>query len=1181
MIFDSFNPLTLPLHGTRLIEASAGTGKTYNLTVLYLRLLLGLGGDTAYPRPLSVEEILVVTFTDTATKELRSRIRANIHLLMLACMRGESNDSLLAAILVQISDRRLAALHLLAAERHMDNATIYTIHSFCKHILNNAVTSNTLFPQTFLDDESCLYQQVSAEFWRSHCHQLPLEVARMVQQYWEGPANLLAELLPYLQGELPMVCNPPDITESILARHARIIAVISNLKQQWRMSSSVELMMLLDSHKLDRRVYSSNNLQTWLAKIYYWVSEPTVDYQVPNELARFKSSVLEEHTTDGAPPRHELFAAVEAFYQSRLSLRELILFMALIEIRQALEKEKQRRDEIGFDDLLSRLDQALADGSSGVALAESVRKRYPVAIIDEFQDTDPQQYRIFSQIYVGQSNCGMLLMGDPKQAIYAFRGADIFTYMCARNKVDAHYTLETNWRSSPGMINAVNHLFQNLPSPFIFSDIPFLPVMPATINHKLRLVVQHQPQPALRIWLQPGSGVGIGEYKQYMARQCAASIQDLLYAACEGKAWFEGRLGKQQLIQASDITVLVRNRSEAALVHAALSELLIPAVQLSNRDSVFDTTEARELQWILQAVLTTEKKHELRLALATCLLGLNATAIDALNNNERLWDQMVEEFAGYRQHWQKNGILSMLRKMMVKFCIAESLLASQGGERRLTNLLHLGELLQEASTQIVNEFALVRWLALQVASPNSRETNQQLRLENDRHLVQIMTVHKSKGLEFPLVFLPFAADFRVQKRPLFHDRDKYGAWLDLSAAKESLLLAEEERLAEDLRLLYVALTRSIYHCSIGIAPLYRGSRKKFGISDLHLSALGYLVQQGQEGNVEYLHERLADLVARASGDIFLCESLILPAVTELKLTPTTTPLLLRARSWPAPPKDIWSLKVTSGMQLLDDSSSIIDSQPRLDVDALGEKQEERKELLQLTPHTFPRGAVSGTFLHYLFKKIDFNRPLYQQYISDLLTQKGIKAIWLPMIMHWIKSIITLPLDGYSLSLKQLTPASRYAELSFYLPIDAVVQAHKLDRICKHYDPLSARCPPLDFLQFRGMLKGYIDLVFRWQGRYFLLEYKTNWLGEDSDAYTRPAIEQAMITHRYVLQYQLYALALHRFLGHRLLDYNYQRDFGGIYYLFMRGIDLAQPENGLFYCRPDIVLIEELNNLFIG
>lgn len=1177
MIIENLNPFTLPLKGIRLIEASAGTGKTYMLVALYMRLLLGLGGKAAYHRTLSVEEILVVTFTEVATEELRSRIYENIHQLRLDCLRGKSENTLLVELLAQIGDLRLAALHLLEAERQIDEAAIYTIHSFCQRMLNyNAIESGVLFQQTLLKDESCLHQQVSADFWRRHFYPLPIDVARMVQQYWEGPENLLAELLPYLQGELPVVRNSFDISKSIIEQHSHIIACIKELKQQWR-SSSAMLSKILDSYKLDRRVYSSKNLPNWLEKVNRWASDPTVDYQVPDELARFKSSVLAEKTIAGKPPRCELFVAVETFYQQMFSLRELIFVMALAEMRDELKQEKQLRGEMGFDDLLSLLDHALANIGME-SLAESVRVRYPVAMIDEFQDTDPQQYRIFRRIYSGHPRCGLLLIGDPKQAIYAFRGADIFTYMRARNEVDARYTLDINWRSAPGMINAVNHLFKSLPAPFIFSDIPFLPVTPSARNAGLRLVVKQQPQPALRIWIQPSVGVGVSEYQSCMARKCAATIRDWLYAAREGKAWLEGSRGNQPL-QASDIAVLVRNSNEAALVRGELMAFMIPSVYLSNRDSVFETHEARELQCILQAVLTPENDIVLRSALATELLGFDAIAIYAFNKDERRWEQLIEKFAQYRQCWQKNGVLPMLRQMMIDYRIAESLLASQGGERRLIDLLHLGELLQEASMQLENECKLLRWLSLQVEFPNPQETSQQLRLESDSNLVKIITVHKAKGLEFSLVFFPFAANFRVQKRPLFHDRETYRAWLDLSATEESLRLAEEERLSEDLRLLYVALTRAVYHCTLGIAPLYRSSHKKSGCSDLHLSALGYLIQQGKHGDANLLKAKLAALVARAGGDIALCQTFPGPKQPLVPLPLPVPATLLSARSWTALPHDPWC--VTSYSELQRKSSSIvIELQPRMDVDAVGESIRQQ-EMLPLTPHTFPRGASPGTFLHGLFETLDFNQPLDPQWLSEQLKKQGISIVWLPVMMCWIESIIAMPLDGEMFSLSHLAPCSCQAELPFFLPIDVLVKACDLDLLCKRYDPLSARCPPLDFPQVRGMLKGFIDLVFRWQGHYYLLDYKSNWLGEDSMAYTKPAIEQAMIAHRYELQYQLYTLALHRFLRHRLVDYDYQRDFGGVYYLFLRGINAAHPGNGIFFYRPDIALINGLDSLFAG
>lgn len=276
----------------------------------------------------------------------------------------------------------------------------------------------------------------------------------------------------------------------------------------------------------------------------------------------------------------------------------------------------------------------------------------------------------------------------------------------------------------------------------------------------------------------------------------------------------------------------------------ALTLLEIPSVYLSNRDSVFETLEAQEMLWLLQAVMTPERENTLRSALATSMMGLNALDIETLNNDEHAWDVVVEEFDGYRQIWRKRGVMPMLRALMSARNIAENLLATAGGERRLTDILHISELLQEAGTQLESEHALVRWLSQHILEPDSNASSQQMRLESDKHLVQIVTIHKSKGLEYPLVWLPFITNFRVQEQAFYHDRHSFEAVLDLNAAPESVDLAEAERLAEDLRLLYVALTRSVWHCSLGVAPLVRRRGDKKGDTDVHQSALGRLLQKG-------------------------------------------------------------------------------------------------------------------------------------------------------------------------------------------------------------------------------------------------------------------------------------------------------------------------------------------------
>ncbi|HBQ4086265.1 TPA: exodeoxyribonuclease V subunit beta [Klebsiella pneumoniae] len=1166
---ESLDPLRLPLIGERLIEASAGTGKTFTIAALYLRLLLGLGGEAAYPRAISVEELLVVTFTEAATEELRGRIRSNIHELRIACLRGESDNPLYSALLAEIADKDDAAKTLLLAERQMDEAAVFTIHGFCQRMLSlNAFESGMLFEQQLIEDESRLRYQACADFWRRHCYPLTRDIAAVIHDVWKGPRDLLKSLDRWLQGEAPQLKSPPAPNETLAERHQQIIARIDSLKQQWREQVG-EIEGVLENSGLDRRKFNRGNQGKWMEKVNAWAQEETLSYQLPDALEKFAQSFLLERTkAGGEPPVHPLFSAVESLLASSLTLTDLVLARAMVEIRDAVAREKRRRGELGFDDMLSRLDEALR-GDSGETLASAIRQRFPVAMIDEFQDTDPQQYRIFRRIWRRQPETALLLIGDPKQAIYAFRGADIFTYMKARGDVAAHYTLDTNWRSSPGMVGSVNRLFSLSDNPFMFHEIPFMPVKAAAKNKGLRFTVDAADVPAMNVWLMPGDTVGSGDYQTFMAQLCATQIRDWLSAGQRGRALlWRGETSRP--VQASDITVLVRNRLEAAQVREALQTLGIPSVYLSNRDSVFETLEAQELLWLLQAVLAPERENTLRSALATSMFGLTALDIENLNQDEQAWDALVEEFSEYRQIWRQRGVMPMLRALMTARHIAENLLATRGGERRLTDILHISELLQEAASQLESEHALVRWLAQHIAEPDSNAASQQMRLESDKHLVQIVTIHKSKGLEYPLVWLPFIARFRKQDQAFYHDRETFAAVLDLGQDEASLELAEAERLAEDLRLLYVALTRAVWHCSLGVAPL---SSRKSGNSDFHLSALGRLLQAGEAMDAAGLAARLADF---CHGDI----ALQIPG--ELDLTPWQAPAAtiprLSARELQRRIADDWRVTSYSGLQQHGFSGGQ-DLLPRLDVDAagVGEVVEEP----QLTPHQFPRGAAPGTFLHSLFEELDFTQPVPEGWMAEKLQLSGFDAQWAPVLTDWLGGVLKTRLPGPDIALNQLAARDKQVEMAFYLPIAQLLTAECLDALIRQYDPLSADTPPLDFRQVRGMLKGFIDLVFRHEGRYYLLDYKSNWLGEDREAYTRPAMEQAMRAHRYDLQYQLYSLALHRYLRHRLADYDYDRHFGGVIYLFLRGMDGQEGGQGIFTTRPVRPLIDGLDQLFAG
>lgn len=1175
------DPLTFPLHGARLIEASAGTGKTFTIAGLYLRLLLGHGNaDTRHPTPLTVDQILVVTFTEAATAELRDRIRQRIHQARIAFVRGSSDDPVIQGLLADYADRALAAKVLLQAERQMDEAAVYTIHGFCQRMLTqNAFESGSRFSNEFVTDESQLKAQVVADYWRRQFYPLPLNLAAEVRRLWPSPQALLDKIGGYLTGA-PLTLSVEAMKGDLTALYHDGLSRIADLKQQWLTSCRDLPSSIQDS---DLHAATKKALLTRLELLNLWANQPHHQLDLPSELSDFAQSALEAKAKKGNPPQHALFTIIEQFLQTPISLAAPLLAHAILHCRERLAQAKAQKQWLSFDDLLTQLSAAIDHDQLGL-LTERIRTLYPVAMIDEFQDTDPLQYSIFSRIYLPKAECGLLMIGDPKQAIYGFRGADIFTYIKARQQVSAHYTLGTNWRSSAQMVSAVNQLFSSSASPFMYDqDIPFLPVAASPNADKRQWLLNGHRQPALTYWLQEADKpLPKNEYLSCMAKACASQIQTILSAAQHQQAYFETGKG-QKIVQAGDMAVLVRTGNEGRMIKQALAEQGIASVYLSNRDSVFSSDVAQDLQRLVQAVLTPDDDRTLRACLASPLFAFDAASLDALNNDEVVWENAVNEFKAYRQLWIERGVLPMLRSVMSKRHLAERWLEEPNGDRLLTDFMHIGELLQQARQEIESDHGLLRWLAQAISDAEQGiggRDEQIQRLESEQNLVQIVTIHKSKGLEYDLVFLPFVAGYREASEGKYYDSVNDQTVLDITDSSAALEQADKERLAEDLRLLYVALTRAVYGCFIGLAPL-RNRRSTKEPTGVHLSAIGYLLQNGQEAGIAELHSALNAQVR---------DAIVVTAPPPLQNEPFTALVaekpILKAQTLHTHIDRHWRL--TSYSALVKHSSKLAYDEASLEISGFDiDSGDEQHQALLLEPErsmfTFPRGATPGTFLHSLFEVVEFTESASsdenQQRIIELMEREQIELEWLPVLQQLVDTVLATPLDGKALRLNQKNAQQRLVEMEFLLPVE-VLSAPALNRIIQRYDPLSAKAGKLGFYPVQGMLKGFIDLVFEHQGKYYLLDWKSNHLGDEIGAYHGERLKAAMVEHRYDLQYQLYALALHRFLRSRLADYDYQRHFGGVYYLFLRGMD-GYSEHGIFSTKPSLELLTEMDALIDG
>ncbi|WP_028633353.1 exodeoxyribonuclease V subunit beta [Pseudomonas parafulva] len=1202
--------LTFPLHGSQLIEASAGTGKTFTISALYLRLILGHGGEHGFARELLPPQILVVTFTDAATKELRERIRTRLA-EAARFFRGE----LVAAdpLLVQLRDDYpqdawpRCAGRLEIAVQWMDEAAVSTIHGWCQRMLReHAFDSGSLFTQTLETDHSELLGQVMRDYWRRFCYGMQTQALAWVRSHWGSPDALLPRIRP-LFGRVRTEPSGPDPEALIDAALRERDGQLAQLKAPWA-AWAEELRQVcrdaLAAKQVDGRKMQARYFEPWFDKLALWAADPQcVELDLGTGFTRLTPAGMAEAWKVGEPPTHPALDAMQTLQQNLQALATpdaALLEHAAGWVAARFEVEKRRRAEMGFDDMLLRLQHAL-NGDAGERLASLVREQFPVALIDEFQDTDPVQYGIFERIYqIGENRAetGLFMIGDPKQAIYAFRGADIYTYLAARRATHGRlHSLDTNYRSSKAMVAAVNQVFLQAETraagrgAFLFREaednpLPFIAVRAKGRSEQLML--DGQPCAALQCWqLASDAPVSGSLYRKEMAASCASHIVSLLNGGQQGMAGFLNAQGELRPCLPSDIAILVRDGHEAQLVRAELAARGVRSVYLSDKDSVFSAQEAHDLLAWLKACAEPDSERLLKAALASVTLGLSLTALDRLNQDERVWEDWVMRFRAYRETWQRQGVLPMLRHLLHDFELPRTLIRRTDGERVLTNLLHLAELLQQAAGELDGEQALVRHLAEQLANAGQAGEEQILRLESDEQLVKVVTIHKSKGLEYPLVYLPFICTSKPvdgSRLPLAWHDGHGNAHLTLTPDAQQIERADDERLAEDLRLLYVALTRAQHACWLGVADLKRGNHKR---SQLHRSALGYLLGGGAElADSQQLTVWLQTL-ADTSPHI-TCPGLPTAEAQHYRM-PHAQRELAAARTPRRSAAEHWWIASYSALRIGDQALGADSSQAQqllddewVDATALREVAAGSGDI-----HRFPRGPNPGTFLHGLlewagregFDKVASDASLIERTVGQRCNRRGWEG-FIPTLTEWLARLLTEPLPlaagGLSLTLGQL---SRYqVEMEFWFASHQV-DAQQLDRLVAHHTHPGQPRPAAQPTLLNGMFKGFIDLAFELDGRYYVTDYKSNWLGPDIQAYDHAAMQRAILEHRYDLQYVLYLLALHRQLRARLADYDYDRHIGGALFIFLRGA--SSSGHGVYHTRPPRALIEGLDALFRG
>ncbi|MDC8772657.1 exodeoxyribonuclease V subunit beta [Roseateles albus] len=1237
---------SFPLWGSRLIEASAGTGKTWTIAALYLRLVLGHGGENGFARPLLPAEILVMTFTRAATRELSDRIRARL-LEAAQCFRGEAqvaaHDDFLQGLLAGYADpalRSIAARRLSLAAESMDDAAVHTIDAWCQRMLReHAFDSGCLFDEALIGDEQAMLLEATQDYWRAQLYPLggpaldhALAVFGTVEALNTDARALLGAGLP---AEAAQLAQEPlaVLIERVAAERADGLQV---LKQGWAeravaMQDWLEGQMAADKAcPFNKSKLRPNFYQPWLRALAAWSQDAAMEEIEISAAGRARltpGGLAEALKADAALPELPAdFAAFEALLAALDGLPALappLRLHAASRIAQRLAGLKAAAGLFGFADMLTRLDQALdpALGLSAERLRARILAQYPVALIDEFQDTSPLQTRIFDRLYRIEDEARgstLLLIGDPKQAIYGFRGADIYSYLDVRAKTAGrHYVLGTNHRSTEALVAAVNQVFEFAEAragegAFRFRELgsglnplPFAGV--AARGRAERFVEAGGTVPALS-WVVDESLLDAGSSQRLFAARCAEQM--VAYLNDPEAGFFDAGKGEFKRLAPADMAVLVRTGREAAAVRRELRRRGVASVYLSDKDSVFASAEASDLLRCLQAVAAPLDMRLVRAALATRLLGLSLAELSALAADDEAFDARSDEFKALQGIWQTQGVLAMLRQLLHRLQLP-ALWLKQGnaghtgeggqGERRLTNYLHLAELLQAASGLQSGEAGLIRWLAAQIEQSGqpgaSAAEDAVVRLESDADLVKVVTVHKSKGLEYPLVFLPFASSFRAVNKARTSYVKQQGAegQLSLQPSDEEIETADIARQREDLRLLYVALTRARHALWIGVSALKVGQAKD---CMTYRSAIGYILGGVQPFEAQQL-PLLARELAAANPQIAL-----LPAARAPALGPT----LMQARGAPPPLQEApaynaeferrWGIGSFSALvralpsqALLSNAAACMDepamppmpSVPAIPAMSADSGLAAPEQPLPQPWHSFPRGALPGNFLHDQLEWLaeeGFQRLAESQELQAQLLRRCERQGWGPHaqdVLSWLLQLCATPLPEVGAALSDLRRP--LPEMEFWFPSDQL-QSQALDAICRRHLLGDLARPALPQRQMHGLLMGFADLVFEHQGRYFVLDYKSNFLGAGDADYEPPALAAAMAEHRYDLQAALYLLALHRLLRARLgASYEPQKQLGGAVYFFLRG--LQAPSRGCCVVVPPLQMLDELDQLMQG
>lgn len=1357
---------TFDLNSSSMIEASAGTGKTFTISNLVVRLLLeGLKkGKGENATPLDIEDILVVTFTNAAASDLRARILEKIHtcrVLFEAIGKGQKtvdsldeNDPLKDIVELYLKDKlkvkdslennnavdiniqqKQAILYsrlLIRAERSIDKASISTIHSFCNKALNQIYSfeAGRAFNVELTNDVEEEKREAAFSVWRDLFYKdsdfnkdlllellgkdSPLSLKKTVEKlsrvrlindakgyfgfslksYYQSSEKLQKTPIARLKYLLDAV--EKDIA-SINEEHAQDLQIVEKYKDEVFEANGGPGSL----YKLDKGDYSRGGLVSNVKIILKSLLANTAS-------AKFNSVNFGEEISKNVKKDYDfkdfynedcnfvrgtkgyVFARSGEISEFEKAARSVIILARDMRANIDLIKKEldclvsvmmikktdalcERDNLISNNEVLRQLAVALTKKDRGDVLASLLRKRYPIAMIDEFQDTDPVQFTVFSKLYLNQdavnSNAHCYLIGDPKQSIYKFRGSDINSYNEAKSQIEeiggCVYTLETNYRSNANVVKAVNEIFAQVKEgcdsnyvakPFDYND-SYSEKTPSNIKFELVIASPNSEKSSFYFDIPIEDNLVASDENlsdtsenntsvcnfvrkiefndktkaevlmQAISKSVALEVKRcLLYGKINSK-------GNVRAVKPSDIAILVSNKNENKAIQDALKELSIQSVYFSDDESVLSSSsqsksysnssddtkkasvEAENIIYLMEAICNSTNASKVYRLLGSSLLSL--TREEFIQKTDSFeFDDEISLLRECGNKWESYGFITAFLYYLNKHDLLKTMLNAENGERALSNYFQIAEIIQSINSKVIGSNAQLLWFKDLVLNGNSDLSDDVTKkhLESEQSLVKIYTIHKSKGLQYPIVFSPFLfGTTNYDKDGIYYDPHDRHVSLSLNPSEpvNGTAISELEKVAslqEKVRLLYVDLTRAQL-ANFVFLPIYNDEKKTNAVSALRSITIPKEGELLKALDSEELFTNLNKFDNESDPDN---EKLI---AAKVKVESQCSEKIDEPSSLDKGSVDN-SFTVTSYSAITsgahnDMFASDIDEK-EIEPDANDLEEDISNEERNLINFTFSRGSAAGSFLHKLLEIVlsrnDVNKEdqdsIYQFVNSQLkydyyhlISNQGNEKIC--ALASWLNNILNANLLPESskndhLKLSDLTPDNCARELDYYLPCkDFKVKV--LNKLCHEFyakvvkDNNLSHIPDLPDLKksnFKGFMKGSLDLVAKFttkQGdKFFMIDYKSNYLGDSFGDYTQDSILKSIFEARYDVQILFYSLALYRFLKCTLHDFLYEKDFGGVMYLYLRGMNSNNTVSpGQFYVRPSEELIKRLSDLFDG